>query len=187
MEDRSLALLMALHARLGHNSQLRLLDDNSLSLVRYARVCVFDFMSVCMLHLMCVCMLHFFPRASPRRASAPQWRWRPSFDASDLPGAPCVSAWSGAQRSMLSGSGCCLSCAPPWGIKKRNVWRDTTPGQSGRTAVKSSHQTRSLTTPTQEPVLGYHAPSHKCITSGMESRDQFRERERERERVSYWP
>lgn len=126
MEDRSLALLMALHPRLGRNSRLRLLDDNSLSLVHYARVCVFDFMSVCMLHLtsvcmlylMSVCMIHLSLATSPWRASAPQWRWRPSFDTSDLPGAPCVSAWAGAQRSMLSRSGCCLSCAPPWGVKK---------------------------------------------------------------------
>jgi hypothetical protein len=57
MEDRSLALLMALHARLGRNSRLRLLDDNSLSLVSYARVCGFAFMSLCMLDLMSVCML----------------------------------------------------------------------------------------------------------------------------------
>ena len=121
MEDRSLALLMALHARLGHNSQLRLLDDNSLSLVRYARVCVldfvsvcmlyfmsvcmFDFMSVCMFYLMCACMLHFFPRASPWRASAPQWRWRPSSDASDLPGAPC------AANGQVLKEACCLEVA----------------------------------------------------------------------------
>ena len=43
--------------------------------------------------------------------------------------------------------------------------------------MKSSHQMRSLTTPTQETMLGYRAPFHKYITSGMESPNQ---------RVSYW-
>ena len=37
MEDRSLAFLMALHTRLGRCSLLRLLDDNSLSLVCYVQ------------------------------------------------------------------------------------------------------------------------------------------------------
>jgi hypothetical protein len=103
-----------------------MLDFMSVCMFDFMSVCMFDFMSVCMLYRLCACMLQFFPRASPWRASAPQWRWRQSFDASDLPGAPCASAWAGAQGSMLSGSGCFLSCAPPWGVKK-GMYGETQP------------------------------------------------------------